>query len=120
MNIDKIEKRVSGRKKADLLRTDIYYNGNSHTGVIENICEHGLHLTTISRDNVTYFIPEEVFDLEVFTSDENKVNIKCEARWVHINKTPTHGLTYRIGMRIIGYASGYNDFKKLCRQQVIK
>jgi len=35
-------------------------------------------------------------------SDTNKDTcLNCEVRWVHINKTPIHGLTYRMGMEVV-------------------
>ncbi len=85
-------------------------NGVRSSGFIENISEHGLHLITASGKTRSSFIPETVLELTVQNPSGSKANLNCEVRWVHINKTPIHGLTYRMGMEILKQPSQYNEF----------
>jgi hypothetical protein len=104
-----MEKRRSDRKSVSL-HVKLITNGKSSSGFIENICEHGLHLITASGDIRSSFIPETVIELTVQNTSGNKACLNCEVRWVHINKTPIHGLTYRMGMEILKQPPQYNVF----------
>lgn len=104
-----MEKRRSKRKNVGL-DARVVTNGVSSPGFVENICEHGLHLITASGKISSSFIPETVLELTVRNSSGSKANLNCEVRWVHINKTPIHGLTYRMGVEILKQPSKYNEF----------
>ncbi len=102
-----MEKRRSQRKPVKLDAT-VCADGMDWAGYIENICEHGFHLITASQRSKSYFIPEAILELQVDNPAGKKAKLQCEVRWVHINKTPIHGLTYRMGMEILGRPSEYN------------
>ncbi len=104
-----MEKRRSERKKVSL-NAKLITNGVSSLGFIEDICEHGLHLITASRKINSSFIPETVLELAVQNPSGSKASLNCEVRWVHINKTPIHGLTYRMGLEILKQPPQYNEF----------
>lgn len=104
-----MEKRRSERKNVNL-DVKLTTNGESSSGFIENICEHGLHLITASREISSSFIPETVIELKVQNPLGSKASLNCEVRWVHINKTPIHGITYRMGMEILKQPPQYNEF----------
>ena len=95
-----MEKRRSKRKPVNL-ETDLTVNGVNYAGFVENICDHGLHIIVSSPKKVAPFIPENKINLNFSPSLSEKINLHCEVRWVHINKTPIHGLMYRMGMEII-------------------
>jgi hypothetical protein len=61
-----------------------------------------LHIIASTEKRVASFIPEEKVNLKFRSSSSKRMNLDCEVRWVHINKTPIHGLMYRMGMEIIG------------------
>jgi hypothetical protein len=103
-----MEKRHSKRKRASL-DAKLICSGKNYTGFIENICEHGLHLITASKKSKTSFIPEKILKLKI-QNKGNKKSLNCEIRWVHINKTPIHGLTYRMGMKILKQPPEYKEF----------
>jgi len=104
-----MEKRRSERKNVGL-DVKLVGNGMSSSGFVENICEHGLHLITASGEISSSFIPETVLELTVMNPSGKRTNLSCEVRWVHINKTPIHGLTYRMGMEILKRSSRYSEF----------
>lgn len=107
--LSKMEKRRAKRKDVSL-DAKLTANGLSSPGFIENICEHGLHLITASRKISPSFIPETVLELTVHNTSGSKACLNCEVRWVHINKTPIHGLTYRMGMEILKQPPQYIEF----------
>ena len=96
-----MEKRRSKRKTVNL-ETDLTFDGVNYPGFVENICDHGLHIIAASKERVVSFIPERTINLKFQSSLSlrEKINLHCKVRWVHINKTPIHGLTYRMGMEI--------------------
>jgi len=104
-----MEKRRSARKSVSL-DARLTVNETNSTGFIENICEHGLHLITASWKSKSCFIPERIIELKVQNASGSEACLNCEVRWVHINKTPIHGLTYRMGMEILNQPPGYNEF----------
>lgn len=101
-----MEKRRSKRKPVSL-DTSLIAEGANCSGYIENICEHGFHLITSSSDTKSAYIPEAIFELEVPDKSGTMASLQCEVRWVHINKTPIHGLTYRMGMEILNQPPEY-------------
>jgi hypothetical protein len=104
-----MEKRRSERKHVNLLKAELCSDGTSYPGVIEDISEHGLHMITASMKCITSFIPESTFDLNLQPPSGKETNLFCEVRWVHINKTPVHALTYRMGMEIINQSPEYEE-----------
>ena len=103
-----MEKRKSKRKPVELDASQISNSGNSY-GFIENLCEQGLHIITPSVKVKKSYIPESVIELKINPMG-NKTNLHCEIRWVHLNKTPIHGLTYRLGLEILKQPPAYKEF----------
>ncbi len=104
-----MEKRRSKRKQVDLLKVDVISEDANFSGVIENINEYGMHLIAASKKCEKSLIPESILELKFDPPLETRANLSCEIRWVHINKTPIHGLTYRMGMEILEYPADYNN-----------
>ena len=103
------EKRCSERETVGPFEAVLECDGVNYAGVVENVGKHGLHMITVSKNHVASFIPEVVYKLEFKTPSDEKAWVKCEIRWVHINKTPFHGFTYRMGMEIMECSSSYNQ-----------
>lgn len=104
-----MEKRRSERKCVSL-DARIAKNGADSAGFIENMSEHGLHLITAAGKRKASFVPETILELKLQNQSGCKASLHCEVRWVHINKTPIHGLTYRMGMEILTAPPEYNVF----------
>lgn len=104
------EKRRSGRKDLKPRDVKITFHDLPYRGVVENMSIHGLFLITVSWEHVPLFVPEAVFELEMQTEQDEKAKLLCEVRWVHINRTPFYGFTYRMGVDIIPHSSGYDDY----------
>jgi hypothetical protein len=94
-----MEKRCSKRNPVNF-ETEIFFDGIKFPGFIENISYHGLHIIAASKKMVDSFIPEKTINLHFQSFPEEEVKLNCEVRWVHINKTPIHGLMYRMGMEL--------------------
>jgi len=97
-----LEKRSSVRRASDLKDVTIILDGKQFKGVVEDECANGLKVISASEKSVSAFVPESRCQLTFLDSDQSRHSFQCEVRWVHINKTPTHGYTYRMGMEIIG------------------
>jgi hypothetical protein len=92
------EKRDSERKNSACIDAEFVSNGIRYQGVIENICDKGVHAIAASEACVDSFIPEKFVE----------INFKLPS--VHINKTPIHGLTYRMGMKVVKNSPEYKKF----------
>lgn len=104
------EKRRSLRKASGPWNASVVCNGTCYSGVIENMCAQGMHVIAASQDSVSSFIPEAVLELKCSSPGGKPVTLYGEVRWVHINKTPLHGLTYRMGMEIFPQSPEYEKY----------
>ncbi len=104
-----MEKRRSKRKPVDLLKVEVITDDVNYSGVIENITEYGMHLITASKKSEAALVPEKILEIQFSPPVKTKANLFCEIRWVHINKTPIHGLTYRMGMEVVKYPTDFNE-----------
>ena len=104
------EKRRSDRKEFNQRDAKITFRDLLYRGVIENMSAHGLFVITVSWEHIAEFIPEAVFEIEVQTANNEKSTMLCEVRWVHINRTPFYGFTYRMGVDILPQSPGYDDY----------
>ncbi len=95
-----MEKGRSKRKTVNM-ETALTFDGVNYSGFVENMCDHGLHIIASSRKRVASFIPENKINLKFSPSLSEIINLHCEVRWLHINKTPIHGLVYRMGIEIV-------------------
>ena len=106
-----MEKRRYKRKSVSL-NAELISDGINYPGYIESISESGLHIIAASKKSVTSFIPEATIKLKLQFSVGGGINLHCEVRWVHINKTPIHGLTYRMGIEVLKQPPGYKTILK--------
>jgi hypothetical protein len=44
------------------------------------------------------------------SSREKEIKLHGEVRWVHINRTPIHGLTYRMGVELMKVTHEYEKY----------
>lgn len=105
-----LEKRRNKRKSADLFKVKLATEDANYPGIIENVSNSGMHIISSSKKSVASFIPETIVKLAIKPADGTEAELHCEVRWVHINKTPIHGLTYRMGMELLQYPPEYKEF----------
>lgn len=110
MKFRKMEKRRSRRKQFTPKDVKITCRDLFYRGVIENMSVYGLFVITVSWEHVASFIPETVFKIEIQTGENETSTLLCEVRWVHINRTPYYGFTYRMGVDILPQSPGYDDY----------
>ncbi|MBI4682415.1 MAG: PilZ domain-containing protein [Nitrospirae bacterium] len=103
-----MEKRRSQRKPVSL-DAEVSFDGKNYPVYIENISEYGLHVIAAAGKKAVSIVPEMILKLEFQPPAGEKTDLHYEVRWVHINKTPIHGLTYRMGMDISDQFSGHKD-----------
>ena len=106
-----MEKRSSKRIVANF-DAEFICKGKNYPVYVENMSESGLHIITASQKHISSLIPETTGELKLKSRTGKKANLKCEIKWVHINKTPIHGLTYRLGSEIVSRHPQYLEFYK--------
>ncbi len=93
-----MEKRLSKRiiigLKAEIISGDIICEG-----VIENLSETGIYVITAPTKSEIDFAPGTILEVKFQFLSGETLNLHCEVKWSY--KTPPHGLTNRIGMKII-------------------
>jgi hypothetical protein len=104
------EKRNFSRKSSNSHNTAVICNGASYSAVIENICDNGMHVIATSKKCVPSFVPETILEMKTKSSREKEIKLHGEVRWVHINRTPIHGLTYRMGVELMKVTHEYEKY----------
>jgi hypothetical protein len=95
-----MEKREFERKNIGIEAT-VMLNGNAYQGYIEDASTNGLHVIAVTGTTIEQFVPEAKIELRLSNSPDGDVRLKAEIRWVHLNKTPIHGLSYRMGVNVM-------------------
>jgi len=92
------------------LEAEIITGCKSYAGVIENVSEYGICIKT-SLSEIVMIIPETTLKVKFKTTEE--INLQCKVVWVLINKIPSSGLRYKMGLEIIESPSPeYKEFIK--------
>jgi hypothetical protein len=110
-----MEKRDHSRKGINLLSASIHCDGNIYYGVVENMSERGILAIASSREESAPFLPEGIVKVDIYHSSHECKGLVCEIRWVHINKTPIHGLTYRMGLEVMEESSGFRNLLSIIK-----
>ena len=90
----RLSKRIIIGLKAEIISGDI-----SCEGVIENLSEAGIYVITAPTKTEINFAPGTILEVKFQFLSGETLNLHCEVKWSY--KTPPHGLTNRIGMKII-------------------
>ncbi len=102
-----IEKRRFGRVGAGLFKSLLVHENRHYEGVVENMCDRGLHLIIASKLHISALLPEVSVKLKIQSVSGTEKDIHCEIKWIHMNSTPIYGLTYRMGMEITAASAEY-------------
>lgn len=81
------------------LKAEITSGSVSCEGVIENLSENGMFIITSPTDTVMDLTPGTILEVKFQFFSEETLKVNCKIKWSC--KTPSHGLTNRIGMEII-------------------
>lgn len=92
------------------LEAEIIIGGKSYAGVIENMSECGICIST-SLSEIVMIIPETTLEVK-FKSTGEEINLQCKAVWVLIKKIPS-GLRYKMGLGII--ESPFPEYKEFIK-----
>ncbi len=90
----RLSKRIIIGLKAEIISGDIICEG-----VIENLSEAGIYVITAPTKTEIDFAPGTILEVKFQFLSGETLNLHCEVKWSY--KTPPHGLTNRIGMKII-------------------
>ena len=79
--------------------TEIIYEGRSYKGIIDDLSENGVMVTTLPAEIEVDFIPGSSVDLKFQPHPGETLVLKCRIKWS--DKVSPHGLKHRIGMEVI-------------------
>ena len=108
----KREEKRGSKRTFNSIEAKLNCGRKNYTCAIENIARNGLLVIVASKKNVTTFIPEAIVRLKFQSSNGKTINLRCEMRWVHINKIPIYGFRYRLGVETINPPIEYKKFLK--------
>ncbi|MBL7049300.1 MAG: hypothetical protein ISR96_07295 [Nitrospira sp.] len=106
-----MEKRKTGRRDSGV-DAKISSSGKVFRAYVENMCERGIHGIAASKEPEISLVPHETIGLDFDSPCGKEISMQCLIQWVHINKTPIHGYTYRMGMQIIEHSPEYEGVLK--------
>jgi len=101
----RLSKRVNVKLGAELVSGD-----RTYAGVIENLSEHGIFMRTVPWETPVNCLPGTTIVLKFQPSSGETLSLHCEVKWLHIDKTPSLGLTNSMGMAIIDPPRQYKEF----------
>jgi hypothetical protein len=74
---------------------------------IENLSEEGVYIVTAPTDTSLDFRPDAPAELRFELPEGNRHYLNCKIKWSY--KTPPHGLTSSIGMKVIDPPASYRE-----------
>ena len=74
---------------------------------IENLSEEGIYIVTAPADASLDFKPDTSAELKFELPSGGKQHLNCKIKWSY--KTPPHGLTSSIGMKVIDPPAAYRE-----------
>ncbi len=102
-----MEKRRS-RRKIVSLEAELISGGISYKGFIGNISGDGIYIRTAPTKTTINFAPKTTLELKFQLPSGETLNLHCKVIWSY--KTPPHGLTYSMGVKIIDPPPKYKEF----------
>jgi hypothetical protein len=98
--------RISVLHEAEILSGE-----KSYTGIIEDISTTGMNIVVSTQGPDITFSPGVRFQVKLSASNK-VVNVQCEARWIRIDNNPSHGLTYRVALKVVEQSEAYSALSK--------
>jgi hypothetical protein len=92
------------------IRSVVTAGRRCYSGFIENLSAEGFFIITSHTKPVKAFFPGTTIDVKFRSPDGQKMDQKCEVKWLHIDREPVIGLIYSMGMEIQSPSSEYRDF----------
>ncbi len=105
-------KRKRAKRKVVSLDTEFILGDKSYKGLIDNVSEGGLRIKTIPMKTAPCSIPGTTLELKFQHPSGKKLNLHCEAIWVHINRNLPQCLITTMGIKIIDPPEEYKTFIK--------
>ncbi len=102
-----MDKRTSERIRAGY-KTEIIYNKNRYSGILENLSSSGANILTDPIDQDIEFLDGELIELKFEAYTGKTVLLKCLVIWS--SKIPPQNVRHRIGMKILDLPLDKFDF----------
>jgi hypothetical protein len=111
-----IEKRRHKRINYKL-KADVTYGSKHAPATIENFSETGIFKIVFPEKSLINFYPEEIIGVNFQMPLGQEVDLKCEIKWVRIQKGSSLFLKYSMGVKIINPPPIYKEFIKTIIQK---
>jgi hypothetical protein len=104
-----MEKRACERIPVSLA-AKLVSGGKSYAGIIGDLSKNSIYMRSVLTKTAIDFNPETTLELKFQPPSGETLNLHCEALWLHLYKTPSHGLTNSMCLRIIDPSPKYKEF----------
>lgn len=99
-----------GTKKIVTFRARLILGDKSYPGYIENLTEDDMYLLASPFIPLTQSAPGSAFMLEFSSPSGEMLNLNCRLKWSY--RTPPHGLTKSLGIKVADPSPQYINFFK--------
>jgi hypothetical protein len=94
------------------LDVEVTLKGHNYQGHILNVSENGIFLYIDYAKAIMDFIPGMRFEIESPLPTGDKLNLRCELKWLYMCKNPAYGYITNIGTKIVNPPLKYREFVK--------
>lgn len=91
---------------------ELISNNKSYMVFTKNLSQNSIHLSTLLAKTSIDFNSEADLELKIKSPSGETLHLLCETLWLHSYKTPAHGLTNNMCVKIINPPSKYMEFLK--------
>jgi len=102
-----MEKRNFTRKIVNF-KVKLLFDGLTYVGSVENITEEGLYVIANLSRTLIDITSGAKLELKFKLPSGESFNLPCQVKWSY--KTPPHGLTFSMGMKILKQSPEYMKF----------
>ncbi len=107
--ITTMENRYSKRLKVHLTAV-IISNGKRHEGLVDNLSEKGICITTSPTASAIDFVPGTSPKVSLKLSSEETIELSCDVRWLHSFILQSSAVVNTLGMQIITPNKKYLEY----------
>jgi hypothetical protein len=106
-----MEKRDNKRLKVQL-NAEIDSGGKRHEGLVDNLSERGVCITTSPTVSAKDFIPGTLPEVKLKLNSGETIDLHCEVRWLHSFILQTSSVVNTLGMQIVNPHLEYLEYFK--------
>lgn len=94
------------------LEAELIANGKRYIMFTKNLSENSIDISAVLAKTSIDFNHEAPLKLKITPPSGKILNLRCKTIWLHSYKTPSHGVTNNICVKIINPSPKYREFLK--------